>query len=128
MKKRFATVTALLALLLAATAGTASAASLNGTFTTTIHGSSSLAGTWSIKFSHGNYKVIDNGRTVVRGKYTTSGNRLTMRDTSGVAACRPTGRYTFSRSGSKLHFKNTGDRTTACMGRALVLSKTFTRA
>jgi hypothetical protein len=128
MKKRFAIVTVLLALLVGATAGTASAASLSGTFTTTIHGSGALAGTWSIKFSHGNYKVIDNGRTVVRGRYATSGPQLTMRDTSGVAACRPTGHYTFSRSGRKLRFKNTGDRSAACSGRAGVLAHTFTKA
>jgi hypothetical protein len=128
MKKRFAIVTVLLALLVGATAGTASAASLSGTFTTTIHGSGALAGTWSIKFSHGNYKVIDNGRTVVRGTYTASGPKLVMKDTSGVAACRPTGRYTFSRSGRKLKLHNTGDRSAACAGRATVLSHTFTKA
>jgi hypothetical protein len=127
MKKRFAIVTALLTLLAGATAGSAVAASITGTYTTTIR-SGQLAGRWSIKFSHGNYKVIDNGRTVVRGTYTASGPKLVMRDTSGVAACRPTGRYTFSRSGRKLKFHNTGDHSAACAGRATVLSHTFTKA
>jgi hypothetical protein len=71
--------------------------------------------------------VVDDGRTVVRGTYTTSGAKLTMKDTSGVAACGPTGRYSFSRSGRKLKFRNTGDRSEACLGRASVLAHTFTK-
>jgi hypothetical protein len=124
--KRFAIVTAVLALLLGA--ASASAAGLSGTYTTVIKGSGALAGTWSIKFSHGNYRVIENGKTVVRGTYTASGPKLIMKDKSGVAACRPTGRYRFSRSGRKLRFQNTGDHSAACAGRAAVLRHTFTKA
>lgn len=128
MKKRFAIVTALCALLAGATAVPASAASLSGTFKTKIGGNSRFAGTWTIKFSHGNYKVTDNGAVAVRGRYTTSGSNLTMKDSGGPAACGPTGRYTFKLSGSTLKFKNKGDTTIACSGRAVVLSRTFTKA
>jgi curli biogenesis system outer membrane secretion channel CsgG len=127
MKKRFAIVTALCVLAAGTTAGTASAASLSGTFKTKIGGNSRFAGTWTIKFSHGNYKVTDNGKAVVRGRYTLSGNKLTMRDSSGPAACGPTGRYTYKISGSTLKFKNKTDTTVACSGRAVVLSRTFTK-
>jgi hypothetical protein len=126
MKKRAAILTAALALA-GLSAATASAASLSGTYTTKIGGSGQLAGTWTIKFSHGNYKVTDNGQAVVRGRYTTSGSKLTMRDTSGPAACRPTGHYRYSISASKLRFRNIDDRTVACSGRWAVLSRTFTR-
>ena len=123
--KRFAIVTVLLALL--AVTASAYAAGLSGTYKTKITGSN-LAGAWAIKFSHGNYKVTDNGQTVVRGKYTVSGSKLSMKDTGGPLACSATGHYTFSRSGSKLKFKNTGDRSSGCAGRAAVLSHTFTKA
>jgi hypothetical protein len=126
MKKRFAIVTALLALLVCV--ATASAAGgLSGTFKTKIGGSSGLAGTWTIKFSHGNYKVTDNGSVMVKGKYTTSGSRLTMTDTGGRAACKPTGKYAYKISGKTLKLKNTGDKSPACLGRAVVLSHTFTK-
>ena len=52
----------------------------------------------------------------------------TMRDSSGPAACGPTGRYTFRRSGRTLKFRNVTDTTVACSGRAVVLSRTFTKA
>jgi hypothetical protein len=127
MKKRFAIVTALCALLAGATAVPASAASLSGTYKTKIPGNGRLAGTWTIKFSHGNYKVTDNGAVAVRGRYTTSGNKLTMKDTGGPAACGPTGHYRYSISGKTLKFRNIDDRTVACSGRFAVLSRTFTK-
>ena len=127
--KRFAAVATVLLVLLACAATAASAADgLSGTFTTTIHGGGGLAGSWSIKFSHGKYRVIKNGRTVVRGKYTVSGPKLNMKDTSGVLACKPTGRYRYSLSGRTLKFRNTGDRSIGCLGRATVLSHVFTKA
>ena len=49
-------------------------------------------------------------------------------ESGGPAACGPTGRYTFKLSGSTLKFKNKGDTTIACSGRAVVLSRTFTKA
>jgi hypothetical protein len=123
--KRFAIVLTLLALL--TMASVASAAGLSGTYKTKIGGSGQLAGTWTIKFSHGNYKVTENGTAVVRGSYTVSGSKLTMHDKSGPAACSPAGKYTFSRSGKKLKFTNTGDRSSTCAGRAAVLAHTFTK-
>lgn len=125
--KRFAVLITLFALL-AGASGASAAGGLSGTFKTRIGGSGQLAGAWTIKFSHGNYKVTDNGTAVVRGKYTVSGSKLTMTDTGGPASCRPTGRYTFARSGNTLKFTNTGDRNAACAGRAAVLSHTFTKA
>jgi hypothetical protein len=125
--KRFTVLITLFALLAGASAASA-AGGLSGTFKTKIGGSGRLAGHWTIKFSHGNYKVTDNGTAVVRGKYTVSGSKLTMSDTGGPASCRPTGHYTFARSGSKLKFMNTGDRSATCAGRAAVLSHTFTKA
>ena len=88
--KRFAIVTVLLALL--AVTASAYAAGLSGTYKTKITGSN-LAGAWAIKFSHGNYKVPDNGTAVVRGKYTVSGSKLSMKDTGGPLACTGNSRF-----------------------------------
>jgi hypothetical protein len=127
--KRFAVVAVLLAMLAAASVASA-AGTLSGTYQTKIGAKplgGRLKGTWTIKFSHGNYKVSDNGTAVVHGKYTISHGKLTLAHESGPAACPGSGTYTFKLSGKKLTFTRVSDGSAACTGRATVLAGHFTK-
>jgi opacity protein-like surface antigen len=127
--KRLAVVAVLLAMLIMASVA-AAAGTLSGTYQAKIGAQplgGKLKGTWTIKFSHGNYKVSDNGTAVVKGKYTISGAKVTLGHESGPAACPGSGTYTFKLSGKKLTFTRVNDGTAACAGRATVLAGHFTK-
>ena len=126
--KRLA-VAVLLALLLLSSVAVAST-TLSGTYQTKIGAKplgGQLKGTWTIKFSHGNYKVSKDGTVAVTGKYTIKGNRVSLGHEHGPAACPSTGTYTYKVGGSHLQFTRISDGTEACAGRAAVLSGHFTK-
>jgi hypothetical protein len=127
--KRLAILTMLLAMM-AMSSVAAAAGTLSGTYQTKIGAKplgGQLKGTWTIKFSHGNYKVSENGATMVRGKYTISHGKLSLGHESGKAACPGTGTYTYKISGKKLKFTRVSDGTAPCAGRAAVLAGHFTK-
>jgi hypothetical protein len=99
---------------------------LSGSFRTRI-ASGQLAGTWVIKFSHGNFRVSYRGDSVVRGKYRVSGRRVRLTDKSGRLACRGSGTYRFRRSGRGLDFTRVSERLPVCAGRATVLAQHFVK-
>ena len=105
-------------------ASVALAAAPSGTYKTVITSKAyggQLKGTWTIKFKSGAYTVTDKGATVIHGKYTVSGSKMSFKDTSGRDACSNKGVYKFSLAGSKLTFTKVSD-TSACTGRIVVLT------
>jgi hypothetical protein len=122
-----AVVFAVLALTAASVAD--AAGKLSGTYRTTIGAKplgGQLKGTWTVKFSHGKYKVTFQGATAARGTFSQSGSTITMTKETGPAACSGTGKYTFKRKGKSLTFSRVRSGT-ACAGRDAVLSATFTK-
>ncbi|MCW2995407.1 MAG: hypothetical protein JWQ18_2902 [Conexibacter sp.] len=123
--KRLAVAATVLLATLSLTAAAADAAALSGTYQTKLGGQ--LKGTWTIKFSHGNYKVSDNGKALVRGTYTISGSTIKLGHERGPLACSSTGTYRFKLSGSQLRFTRVSDGAASCAGRAAVLKGHFTK-
>ena len=106
------------------------AGGLSGKYKTVIKGDTALGGalngTWTIKFTRGHYAVADNGKVVIHGVNTYTGNTITFTDKSGPDACKGTGKYTFKVTGTKVKFTKVSD-TAACAGRQAVLNHTFTK-
>jgi hypothetical protein len=104
----------------------AAAASLSGTFKRKISHvtafSGALNGTWTISLSGGKYKVAENGAVLLNGKYSVSGNKITIGGGGSGDFCRVKGLYSFTLSGSDLYFKRIKDQTKACRGRVDVLT------
>jgi hypothetical protein len=118
-----ASVIAALALSSVAFAG----GTLAGTYTTKITSPPEFKGTWVLNFAKGGtYTVADNGHILVRGKYSTTGAKLTFGHETGDGACAKSGTYTWRRSGKTLTFKRLSDPA-ACPGRRGVLAHTFTQ-
>ena len=111
-------------------ASVALAATPSGTYKTVVTStaySGALKGTWTVKFASGAYTVTDDGTTVIHGKYTVSGSKMTFQDKSGKDKCAGKGVYKFSLHGSKLTFTKVSDGST-CVGRVIVLtSHTLTK-
>ena len=100
---------------------------LTGTYTTKIGAPAELKGSWSLTFAKGGgYTVARAGQIVIRGKYSTSGSKITFSHETGPLACPKTGTYTWRRSGNTLGFARRSDA--ACTGRAGVLAHGFTRS
>jgi hypothetical protein len=129
--KRLAVVTVLLLTAVLALSAVASASgTLSGSYRTKIGAKplgGQLKGTWTIKFSHGNYKVSVGSRVAVKGKYTISGSTVKLGHESGPLACPSTGTYKYRISGAKLTFTRVSDGSSACAGRAAVLAGHFTK-
>ena len=88
-----------------------------------------LNGTWTINLRPGAYRVSQNGRAVVHGKDTITGNVITLKDAPGPNACPTQGKYRFSLHGKTLTFKRISDSTSGnCIGRVSVLKHKFTKA
>lgn len=111
--------------LLATGVAAASAASLRGTYRTTITGGApALNGNWRLEFlSGGTVHIVRNGKLVVVSKATQlAGRRLRFSDRSGSYACSPAdgkGTYTYRLSGRRVTFAAVADK---CFGRRLVLT------
>lgn len=124
MLKRHLSILLAVALLTAGVAA-ASAASLRGTYRTTITGQPpALNGNWRLEFlSGGTLHIVRNGKLVVVSKATQlTGKRLRFSDRSGSYACSPSeakGTYTYRLSGRRLTFAMVADK---CLGRRLVLT------
>ena len=109
------------------------ASSLSGKYQTKVTGNhlfgGALNGTWTIKFAPGAYHVSENGRAVVHGKDTITGNVITLKDVPGPASCPTKGKYRFSLHGKPLTFKRISDSTSGnCLGRVIVLKHRCTKA
>lgn len=102
-------------------------ATLTGKYTTRIAAPAEFKGSWSLTFAKGgSYTVANAGHIVIRGKYSTSGSKITFSHETGPLACAKTGTYTWRRSGTTLRFARRNDA--ACTGRAGVLAHEFNRS
>jgi len=128
-RPRHLLLAALAAAVLVPVADAAAAATLAGTYRTTVTGSGPLNGAWTITFDRGGYAITFKGARAVAGRYTLAGSRAVLTDRSGPLACTGAGRtgtYTVARSGRRLTLTAVRD---ACVGRKAVLSgRALTRA
>jgi hypothetical protein len=78
-------------------------------------------GTWTLSLHQGvHYVGSQNGREVVDGPYSVSGNQFTLpAGDRGPYACRTTGTYTWQMNNDQLTFTRVQDQ---CEGRARVLT------
>jgi hypothetical protein len=124
--KRLALAVSVVAALASAPAALAGG-TLPGDYRTTITSPPAFKGTWVLKFAKGGaYAVLANGKTLVRGKYTTTGSSITFGHETGEGACAKTGKYTWKKSGKTLRFTRTSD-SALCSGREGVLAHVFTQ-
>jgi hypothetical protein len=118
-----ASVAAALALSSVALAGGTPA----GKYTATIKSPAQLKGTWVLNLAKsGTYTVLDNGQLLVRGRYSTTGSKITFAHETGSGACAKSGAYTWKKTGRTLKFARVSD-SPLCSGRARVLAHTFTQ-
>ncbi len=118
-----ASVVAALALSSVALAG----GTLAGKYTTTIKSPAKFKGTWVLNLTKGGtYTIVDNGQLLVRGKYSTTGSKITFGHETGSGACAKSGTYTWSKTGKTLKFRRVSD-SPLCSGRSGVLAHTFTQ-
>jgi hypothetical protein len=103
---RLTRVTALVCILLALTTASAVAASLSGTYVTTVKSAGSLNGTYHITFQPGKFILRAPYGITGHGTYSISGSKITLH---GPGSCGSAGTYTFSVSGSSLTFKKIHD-------------------
>lgn len=103
-------------------ASAAWAATIQGTFATTITGAKPafLNGRWLVKFKAGGAYEIDlNGAAVVLGRGTVTATRITFGHESGPAACPTSAIYRWALNGRTLRFTAIRD---TCAGRRTVLT------
>jgi hypothetical protein len=118
-----ASVIAALALSSVALAGD----TLAGKYTTTIKGPSQFKGTWVLNLAKGGtYTVADNGRLLIRGKYSATRSKITFGHETGNGACAKSGTYAWKKTGKTLRFRRVHD-SPLCSGRSGVLAHTFTQ-
>jgi hypothetical protein len=117
-----ASVVATLALSSVALAGGA----LPGKYATTIKSPAQFKGTWILNLAKGGTYTVDNGQLLIRGRYATSGSRITFGHETGDGACAKSGTYTWKKTGRTLKFTRVSD-SPLCSGRAGVLAHTFTQ-
>ena len=100
---------------------------LTGNYATTIKSPPELKGTWVLSLANGGtYTVVDNGQVLVRGRYATTGSRITFGHETGNGACAKTGTYTWKKTGKTLTFTRVSE-STDCRGRSAGLAHTFTK-
>ena len=99
---------------------------LPGQYRTSIASPAQFKGTWVIRFAtSGTYTVADDSHVLVRGRYSTSGSKITFGNETGDGACAATGTYSWKRSGTTLRFTRKHDPA-SCTGRIAVLAHRFT--
>lgn len=124
--KRLAIAALLVAALPLASAASASN-KLVGKYTTVITKPAAFKGTWVLSFKKGGaYTVVANGRQLIRGRYTTTGSKITFGHETGDGACTKTGAYTWAKTGKTLRFTRVSD-SPVCNARSRVLAHTFTQ-
>ena len=100
---------------------------LAGKYTTTIKSPAQFKGTWSLSLANdGTYTVADNGHLLVRGKYATTGSKITFGHERGSGACAKPGTYTWKKTAKTLTFTRVSD-SPICGGRSGVLAHTLTQ-
>ena len=125
--KRLAIAAASLVAALALSTVALASGTLAGKYATTIKSPSELKGTWILNLAKGGtYTVIDNGQLVIRGRYATTGARITFGHETGSGACAKSGTYTWKRTGKTLKFTRVSE-SPLCNGRSAVLAHTFTQ-
>jgi hypothetical protein len=124
MRQRVALAAAVLAALVLPSLAVGSAP-LTGKYMTKITAPAEFKGTWVLTFAKGgSYTVTEDGHVVVRGRYSTSGSKITFSHETGPLSCTKAGTYTWRQSGNTLRFTRQSDA--LCTGRAGVLGHTFT--
>ena len=97
-----------------------------GRYTTTIKSPAQFKGTWVLTFGKGGaYTVAGNG-LLIRGKYSTTGSKITFGHETGDGACAKSGTYTWKKTGKTLKFTRVSE-SPLCNGRSGVLAHTFTQ-
>lgn len=118
-------------MLVAATTAGAATPTLPGTYTTKISGKQPAAinGEWAISIGRGGDYVIlkrinkTQGKVEVRGKALLKPKHVvTFTKETGPLACKTTGKYRWTRDGTRLTFTRLHD---TCTGRRVVLGGTF---
>jgi hypothetical protein len=123
-KKQLAAGTSVLAALALSSMAFAGS-TLAGRYTTTIKSPAEFKGTWVLNLAKGGtYTVVGNGHLIVRGKYTTTGSKVTFGHETGDGACAKSGTYSWNKTGKTLKFTRVHD-SPLCSGRSGVLTHTF---
>jgi hypothetical protein len=99
---------------------------LPGRYTTTIKSPAQFKGTWVLSLAKGGTYNVDNGQLLIRGRYATTGSRITFGHETGDGACAKSGTYTWKKTGKTLTFSRVSE-SPACSGRSGVLAHTFTQ-
>jgi hypothetical protein len=124
MRQRAALAAAVLAALVLPSLALGSA-TLTGRYTTKIAAPVEFKGSWALTFARGgSYTVVQDGHVVVRGRYSTTGSKITFSHETGPLSCPKAGTYTWRRFANTLRFTRRSDA--VCTGRAGVLAHTFT--
>jgi hypothetical protein len=125
--KRFALFAVLVVALASTSVALAGGGTLTGQYKTTVKSPPDAKGIWVLNFAKGGrYTVIAFGHTFVRGKYSTTGSRITFDHETGEGACSKSGTYTWKKSGTTLKFTRVSDAA-ICSGRSGVLAHPFTQ-
>lgn len=127
--KKLAIATSVVAVLAVCSTALA-AATPSGTYKRNVHSAilkGALDGAWTVTLTNGKYTVTDKGMAVVHGKYTIKGSKITFKDTGGPDACPSPGIYRFKVSGKSVTLKRLSDSNPKCVGRATVVTGTFTK-
>jgi hypothetical protein len=100
---------------------------LAGKYKTTIKSPGQFKGTWVLNLAKGGtYTVVDNGQLLIRGRYATTGSRITFGHETGSGACAKSGTYAWKKTGKTLKFTRVSE-SPLCSGRSGVLAHTFTQ-
>jgi hypothetical protein len=97
-----------------------------GTYSTTITNPAELKGKWILTLANGGtYRVVLNGGTVARGRYSATATTITFARETG-SGCVGSGTYAWKKSGKTMRFIRKREHPT-CQGRATVLAHRFTQ-
>lgn len=111
---------------LAASSVSLAGGTLAGKYTTTIKSPAQFKGTWVLNLAKGGTFTVDSRQIHIRGRYSTTGSRITFGHETGDGACEKSGTYTWKKTGTKLKFTRVRE-SPLCSGRSGVLAHTFTQ-
>jgi hypothetical protein len=119
-------ITASLVAALALSSVALAGGTLPGRYTTTINSPAQFKGTWTLNLAKGGAYRVDNGKLRIRGRYSTTGSKITFGHETGDGACAKSGTYTWKKAGKTLTFTRVRE-SPLCSGRSGVLAHTFTQ-